>query len=129
MTSMKKVPALLLTLCMIVGLAACSQDGDIDNLKNIVDGVQAMTVYKNVSDEAGVTLVVAQELLAGSTPDAGTCARFSAEVSFDTETYDNGMGVVPSFLLVPCTIDRDNLDLLIATGRYVMGADGYLAAA
>ena len=34
------------------------QDGDIGNLQNIVDGIQTMTVYKNVSDEAGVTLVV-----------------------------------------------------------------------
>ena len=126
---MKIVPALLLTLCMIVGLAACSQDGDIENLKNIVDGVQAMTVYKNVSDEADVALVVAQELLAGSTPDAGTCSRFSADASFDTETINNGMSAVPSFLLVPYSIDRDNLDLLLETGRYVMGADGYLAAA
>ncbi len=104
------------------------QDGDIANLKNIVDGVQTMTVYKNVSDEAGVTLVVAQEILAGNTPDASTCAKFSADAAFDTETYDNGLGPVPSFLLVPYSIDKDNLDLLIATGLYVMGADGYLAA-
>ena len=104
------------------------QDGDIANLKNIVDGVQTMTVYKNVSDEAGVTLVVAQELLAGNTPDASTCAKFSADAAFDTETYDNGLGVVPSFLLVPYSIDKNNLDLLVATGLYVMGADGYLAA-
>ena len=38
------------------------QDGDIANLQNIVDGVQTMTVYKNVADEAGVTLVLAQAL-------------------------------------------------------------------
>ena len=104
------------------------QDGDIANLKNIVDGVQTMTVYKNVADEAGVTLVVATELLAGNTPDASTCAKFAAEAAFDTESYDNGLGKVPSFLLVPYSIDKDNLDLLIATGLYVMGEDGYLAA-
>lgn len=27
------------------------QDGDVANLRNIVDGIQAMTVYKNVSEE------------------------------------------------------------------------------
>ena len=105
------------------------QDGDIANLKNIVDGIQTMTVYKNVSDEAGVTLVVAEEILAGNTPDASTCDKFAADAAFDTETYDNGMGVVPSFLLVPYSIDKNNLDLLVATGLYTMGADGYLAAA
>ena len=99
------------------------QDGDIANLKNIVDGVQTMTVYKNVSDEAGVTLVVAQELLAGNTPDASTCAKFSADAAFDTETYDNGLGPVPSFLLVPYSIDAGNLQLLVDTGNYKWDAD------
>ena len=32
------------------------QDGDVANLANIVDGIQTMTVYKNVNEEAGVTL-------------------------------------------------------------------------
>jgi putative multiple sugar transport system substrate-binding protein len=105
------------------------QDGDIANLKNIVDGVQTMTVYKNVSDEAGVTLVVVKEILAGNTPDASTCSKFAADAAFNTDTYDNGLGFVPSFLLVPYSIDKDNLDLLIATGLYEMGPDGYLAAA
>ncbi|MCR5089574.1 MAG: sugar-binding protein [Oscillospiraceae bacterium] len=104
------------------------QDGDIANLKNIVDGVQTMTVYKNVADEAGVTLVVAGEILKGNTPDASTCEMFDVDAAFDTETYDNGMGIVPSYLLVPYSIDKDNLDLLVDTGLYVKGEDGYLAA-
>ena len=84
--------------------------------------------FARLADEAGVTLVVASELLAGRTPDASTCALFSCDAAFDTESYDNGLGIVPSFLLVPYSIDKDNLDLLIATGLYVMGDDGYLAA-
>ena len=82
-----------------------------------------------IDDEAGVTLVVAQEILAGNTPDASTCDKFAADAAFDTETYNNGIGVVPSFLLVPYSIDKDNLQLLVDTGLYTMGADGYLAAA
>ncbi len=105
------------------------QDGDIANLKNIVDGVQTMTVYKNVAQEAGVTLVVVKAILEGKTPDASLCAEFGdIEAKFDTETYDNGLGVVPSYLLVPYSIDKENLDLLVDTGLYTMGADGYLAA-
>ena len=99
------------------------QDGDIANLHNIVDGIQTMTVYKNVADEAGVTLVVAQEMLAGNTPDASTCEKLSVEAAFDTETYDNGLGVVPSFLLVPYSIDAGNLQLLVDTGNYKWDAD------
>lgn len=105
------------------------QDGDIANLKNVVDGIQTMTVYKNVAQEAGVTLVLVQAILEGRTPDASLCDEFGdIEAAFDTETYNNGAGVVPSYLLVPYSIDATNLDLLVATGLYTMGADGYLAA-
>ena len=99
------------------------QDGDIGNLQNIVDGIQTMTVYKNVSDEAGVTLVLVDALLNGETPGAELCEKFSADAAFDTETYNNGLGVVPSYLLVPYSIDKDNLDLLVETGNYEWDAD------
>ena len=99
------------------------QDGDIGNLHNIVDGIQTMTVYKNVSDEAGVTLVLVTAILNGETPGAELCEKFSADAAFDTETYDNGLGVVPSYLLVPYSIDASNLDLLVETGNYEWDAD------
>ena len=99
------------------------QDGDIGNLQNIVDGIQTMTVYKNVSDEAGVTLVLVDALLNGETPGAELCEKFSADAAFDTETYDNGLGVVPSYLLVPYSIDATNLDLLVETGNYEWDAN------
>ncbi len=99
------------------------QDGDIGNLQNIVDGIQTMTVYKNVSDEAGVTTVLVNAILSGETPGEELCEQFDAEAAFDTETYDNGLGVVPSYLLVPYSIDANNLDLLIETGNYEWDAD------
>lgn len=104
------------------------QDGDVANLRNIVDGVQTMTVYKNVSDEAGVTLDVAKAILAGQTPDASLLASLSAEAAFDTESYDNGTGIIPSFLLVPWTVTKDNLQALVDTGLYAWDGD-YLKAA
>ncbi len=94
------------------------QDGDIANLKNIVDGKQSMTVYKNVSDEAGVTLEVSKAILAGETPDDGLLGSLSAKATFDTESYDNGTKVVPSYLLVPYVITKDTLDILVDTGLY-----------
>ncbi len=92
------------------------QDGDIANLQNIVDGKQSMTVYKNVSDEAGVTLDVAKAILSGQTPDGSL--SLSAEAKYDTESYDNGVKVVPSYLLVPYVITKDSLDKLVDTGLY-----------
>lgn len=103
------------------------QDGAVANLRNIVDGIQTMTVYKNVSDEADVTLKVVLALLAGETPGEKLLGSLDAEAAFDTETYDNGMGVVPSFLLVPWTVTRNNLDTLADTGLYVWDGD-YLVA-
>ena len=103
------------------------QDGDVANLRNIVDGIQTMTVYKNVSDEAGVTLDVAKAILAGETPDASLLSSLSAEAAFDTESYDNGTGIIPSFLLVPWTVTADNLQDLVDTGLYSWDGD-YLVA-
>jgi len=94
------------------------QDGDIANLQNIVDGLQTMTVYKNVSDEAGVTVVVAEAILDGEEPDEELLEDLEAEAAFDTESYDNGTGIIPSYLLVPWTVTADNLDDLVETGLY-----------
>lgn len=94
------------------------QDGDIANLRNIVDGIQTMTVYKNVSDEASVTLEVSKAILAGNTPDAGLLSSLAAEASYDTESYNNGVKNVPSYLLVPYVITKDSLQRLVDTGLY-----------
>ncbi len=99
------------------------QDGDEANLKNIVDGVQTMTVYKNVSNESVV-------ILAGDTIDDSLVPSFGIECAFDTESYETSEGnKCPSFLLVPNVITKDNLQDLVDTGLYTMGDDGYLSAA
>ena len=106
------------------------QDGDIANLANIVDGKQTMTVYKNVANEAIVTLELAKAMLAGDIDGAALAQTFGIECVFDTESYETSAGVkCPSFLLVPSVITKDNLQDLVDTGLYTMGADGYLAAA
>ena len=105
------------------------QDGDEANLKNIVDGVQTMTVYKNVANEAVVTLELAKAMLGGATIDGGLCDTFGIDCAFDTESYETSAGhKCPSFLLVPSVITADNLQELVDTGLYTMGADGYLSA-
>ncbi|HCT90503.1 MAG TPA: ABC transporter substrate-binding protein [Lachnospiraceae bacterium] len=106
------------------------QDGDEANLKNIVDGIQTMTVYKNVSNESIVTLALAQAMMNGETIDESLIPSFGIECAFDTESYETSEGnKCPSFLLVPSVITKDNLQDLVDTGLYTMGDDGYLAAA
>lgn len=105
------------------------QDGDEANLKNIVDGVQTMTVYKNVSNETVVTLGLAKAILAGDTIDDSLIPGFGIDCAYDTESYETSEGnKCPSFLLVPNVITKDNLQELVDTGLYTMGDDGYLSA-
>lgn len=105
------------------------QDGDEANLKNIVDGIQTMTVYKNVSNEAIVTLALAKAMMNGDAIGESLIPSFGIECAYDTESYETSAGnKCPSFLLVPSVITKDNLQDLVDTGLYTMGDDGYLKA-
>lgn len=105
------------------------QDGDEANLANIVDGVQTMTVYKNVADEAVVTLSVVKALLAGEEVGADLIAGLTVECAYDVESYETSEGhKCPSFLLVPSVVTKDNLQYLVDIGMYTMAEDGYLKA-
>ncbi len=94
------------------------QDGDIANLRNLVDGVQAMTVYKNVSDEAKAAFEVSRAILEKKSIDSKLVESFSVKTIFDNKTYNNGKEGVSSYLLVPIEITADNLDVLVGTGLY-----------
>jgi putative multiple sugar transport system substrate-binding protein len=103
------------------------QDGDVANLKNLLDGKQSMTVYKAVANEAVVTVALAKEILAGKKPDASLTSQFNCECTFDTSSYDNGTGIIPSYLLVPDVVTKDNYKAkLVDTKYYTIGSDGYL---
>lgn len=105
------------------------QDGDIANLRNIVDGIQTMTVYKNVANEAVATLELSKAILAGETPAGELAEGLPIECAFDTESYDNGTGIIPSYLLVPTVINIDNLQDLVDTGLYAWDGDYLVSTA
>lgn len=109
------------------------QDGDVANLKNIKDGLQSMTVYKAVANEAVVTLDLAKAILNGDTIDESliTNSGWEFDCSYDTESYATSEGHnCPSFLLVPDVVTADNMqEKLVDTGYYTVGDDGYLVAA
>ena len=105
------------------------QDGDEANLKNIVDGKQSMTVYKAVANEAVATLDLAVAILNVETPDESLISNsgWDFDCSYDTKSYDNGTGIIPSYLLVPTVVTKDNLDdALVTPGYYTKDSDGYL---
>lgn len=106
------------------------QDGDLPALRSIVDGGMAMTVYKNIRNEAEVTVSVASAILEGKPIDESLLGELPAECVFDTESYDNGVKKVPSYLLIPQVIDRENIGILTETGSYMWDSDGkYLVEA
>lgn len=103
------------------------QDGDEANLKNIVDGKQTMTVYKAVANEAVATLDLGEALLKGEKPDASLIAnsKWGFDCAYDTTSYNNGTGIIPSYLLVPTVVTKENLQKeLVDTGYYKM-ENGY----
>ncbi|MBP3218517.1 MAG: sugar-binding protein [Lachnospiraceae bacterium] len=105
------------------------QDGDEANLANIVDGKQTMTVYKAVANEAVATLDLGDALLNGETPDEGLIAasNWDFDCAYDTSSYDNGTGIIPSYLLVPTVVTKDNMvDELVTPGYYTQDDAGYL---
>ena len=105
------------------------QDGDVANLANIKDGKQTMTVYKNVMDEAVVTLALAQAMLAGEVDGEALAQTFGVPCAFDTESYQTSEGRnCPSFLLVPSVVTAENFQYLVDIGLYVMDDAGYLQA-
>ena len=104
------------------------QDGDVANLANLVDGKQTMTVYKAVANEAVATLDLGIALLNGETPDEGliSASGWNFDCAYDTESYDNNVAKIPSYLLVPTVVTKDNLEKeLVDTGYYTLDANGY----
>ncbi|MCR5715282.1 MAG: sugar-binding protein [Lachnospiraceae bacterium] len=107
------------------------QDGDVANLRNIKDGKQTMTVYKAVANEAVATLDLGIALLNGETPDANLISDsgWTFDCAYDTASYDNGTGIIPSYLLVPTVVTAENMEKeLVETGYYIVDSEGYLEA-
>ena len=84
------------------------QDCDIANVKNMIDGKQSMSVFKDTRTLASQVVKMVGQILKGETVEVN-----------DTETYDNGTGVIPSYLCEPVFADVNNYkELLIDSGYY-----------
>lgn len=84
------------------------QDCDIANVKNMIAGKQAMSIFKDTRDLANQVVAMVDAVMKGE----------EAPVN-DTETYDNGAIVVPSYLCEPVFADSNNYqELLVDSGYY-----------
>jgi putative multiple sugar transport system substrate-binding protein len=84
------------------------QDAEIPSVKSMIAGEQYSTVFKDTRTLAGVTVKMVDALLSGSEPEIN-----------DTSTYDNGVKVVPSYLLEPVSVNLTNYEaVLVGSGYY-----------
>ncbi|GAA0795656.1 sugar ABC transporter substrate-binding protein [Spirilliplanes yamanashiensis] len=81
------------------------QDADVEGLQNILSGDQCMTVYKDIKQEASAAADLAIALARGETRPAPATVR-------DTVSGRE----VPSVLLQPRAIYRDNVDDVVTAG-------------
>ncbi|MCR4607772.1 MAG: sugar-binding protein [Oscillospiraceae bacterium] len=84
------------------------QDCDVAIMKNLIEGRQAMSVFKDTRTLASKVVEMVDAIMQGKEPPIN-----------DTKTYDNGTGIIPSYLCEPvgCTVDNYK-ELLIDSGYY-----------
>ncbi|MFN3972158.1 MAG: multiple monosaccharide ABC transporter substrate-binding protein [Gemmobacter sp.] len=84
------------------------QDAEVPSVKSIIAGEQYSTIFKDTRELAKVTVKMVDAVLGGATPEIN-----------DTSTYDNGVKVVPSYLLESQPVDVTNYEaILVGSGYY-----------
>jgi putative multiple sugar transport system substrate-binding protein len=84
------------------------QDAEVPSVKSIINHEQYSTIFKDTRDLAKVSAGMVDAVLSGGKPEIN-----------DTKTYNNGVKVVPSYLLKPIAVDISNWKAaLIDSGYY-----------
>lgn len=87
------------------------QDAEVPSVKSILAGEQYSTIFKDTRDLAKVTVDMVDALMNGKEP-----------VTNDTKTYNNGVKVVPSYLLKPVVVDKSNWQSVLVDSGYYAAA-------
>jgi putative multiple sugar transport system substrate-binding protein len=88
------------------------QDAELASVKSIMAGEQYSTIYKDTRELAKVTVDMIKAVEAGEEPKVN-----------DTETYDNGVKVVPSYLLDPVPVTKDDVQKVLVDSGYYKDSD------
>ena len=81
------------------------QDATVEGLQNILAGTQCMSVYKSATEEAGALAEAAIALANGQEPETNNTSR-----------DDQGGRDVPSVLLTPKSITKENMNVVFDDG-------------
>jgi putative multiple sugar transport system substrate-binding protein len=88
------------------------QDAEIESVKSIARGEQYSSIFKNTHDLAEQSVKMIKQIAQKSKVDVN-----------DTKTYDNGVKVVPTFLLQPVEIDKANYEQVLLDAKYFTAAE------
>jgi putative multiple sugar transport system substrate-binding protein len=84
------------------------QDAEIPSVQSIIAGEQTETIFKDTRELAKVAVQMGNALLTGSKP-----------IVNDTVSFDNGVKIVPTYLLYPVAVNETNYEgLLLKSGFY-----------
>ena len=84
------------------------QDAEVQSVKSMIAGEQYSTIFKDTRELAKVTASMVDAMAGGKEPEVN-----------DTKTYNNGVKVVPAYLLKPVAVDAKNWEeVLIGSGYY-----------
>ncbi len=88
------------------------QDCDRPSMKNILAGTQTMSIFKDTRTLASQVVKMVDAIMKGT----------QVEIN-DTKTYNNGTGIIPSFLCDPVICTKDNYKALLLDSGYYQPAD------
>lgn len=83
------------------------QDAEAPSIKSVIAGEQYSSIYKDTRQLAEVTVAMGDALLKGESPEVN-----------DVTSYDNGVTVVPTYLLAPVVVTATNYESLLVGGGY-----------
>ena len=83
------------------------QDAELPSVKGMIAGEQYSTVFKDTRELAKVTAKMVDAVLQGKEPEVN-----------DTKTYNNGVKVVPSYLLTPHSVKKDDIKAALVDSGY-----------
>ena len=90
------------------GPVVTGQDAELPSVKSILADEQTSTVFKDTRLLAAKVAEMVNQFLTGQTVDVN-----------DTTTYENGVKIVPSYLLPVASVTKDNVtEALVDTGYY-----------
>jgi putative multiple sugar transport system substrate-binding protein len=88
------------------------QDAEVPSVKGMMAGEQYSTVFKDTRELAKTTAKMVDAVMSGKEPEIN-----------DTKTYNNGVKIVPSYLLTPHSVGKGDIDAMLVGSGYIKAED------